>query len=75
MRFLLQRLDEAVRGGARARRPGLRRTWRAEAARHVGLGADASCGPGDGWVVLRDPNGHEYCCTGRDPLTGGADPG
>jgi hypothetical protein len=70
VRFLLQRLDKPsglVRGHVDLACADVR----AECDRHLALGAQ-EVGPGDGWVVLRDPNGHEYCCTGRDPVTGGA---
>jgi hypothetical protein len=70
VRFLLQRLDEPS-GSVRAHVDLACADVRAECARHVGLGA-VEVGPGRGWVVMRDPNGHEYCCTERDPLTGGA---
>ena len=69
VRFLLQRLGEErgeVRGHvdlACADVPG-------EVRRQVGLGA-TEVGTGSGWVVMRDPTGAAYCCTGRDPLTGG----
>ena len=73
VRFLLQRLnsDEVpVRG-----QDDLACLDReAEAARHVELGAERVA-PGDGWVVMRSPAGHAYCCTGRHPVTGGAPPG
>jgi hypothetical protein len=68
LRFLLQRLDEAS-GPVRAHVDLACADAPAEVARHVGLGA-TEVGPGDGWVVLRDPNGHEYCCTMREPLPG-----
>jgi hypothetical protein len=70
VRFLLQRLDEPS-GPVRGHVDLACVDVRAECDRHMALGAQ-EVGPGRGWVVLRDPNGHEYCCTGRDPLTGGA---
>ena len=70
VRFLLQRLDEPS-GPVRAHVDLACADVRSECDRHVALGAH-EVGPGRGWVVLRDPNGHEYCCTARDPLTGGA---
>ena len=70
VRFLLQRLDEPS-GPVRAHVDLACADVRAECDRHLALGAQEA-GPRDGWVVLRDPTGHEYCCTGRDPLTGGA---
>ena len=70
VRFLLQRLDEPS-GPVRAHVDLACADVREECDRHVALGAH-EVGPGRGWVVLRDPNGHEYCCTARDPLTGGA---
>ncbi len=70
VRFLLQQLDEPA-GPVRGHVDLACADVPAEVARHVGLGA-VSVRPGDGWVVMRDPNGHEYCCTGRDPFTGGA---
>lgn len=73
VRFLLQRLDED--GGPVRGHVDLACLDReAEAARHTALGAER-VGPGDGWVVMRSPDGHAYCCTGRHPLTGGAPPG
>jgi hypothetical protein len=72
VRFLLQRLEEPS-GPVRAHVDLACADVPAEVARHVRLGA-TEIGPGDGWVVLRDPNGREYCCTARDPLTGGAAP-
>jgi hypothetical protein len=69
LRFLLQRLDEA-KGTVRAHLDLACLDREAEAARHVGLGA-TRVRTGRGWIVLRDPNGMEYCCTGRDPVTGG----
>jgi hypothetical protein len=65
VRFLLQRLDEES-GPVRGHVDLACADQDAEVARHVGLGA-TEVGPGDGWVVLRDPAGREYCCTGRDP--------
>ena len=38
-----------------------------EVARHVVLGATPLT-TRDGWDVLRDPTGREYCVTDRDPL-------
>lgn len=70
LRFLLQRLDEPA-GPVRGHVDLACADVRAECDRHLMLGAQ-EVGPGRGWVVMRDPNGHEYCCTGRDPLTGGA---
>jgi len=69
-RFLLQRLDERD-GPVRAHVDLACADRDAEARRHVRLGAGV-VGPGRGWTVMRDPNGTRYCCTGRDPLTGGA---
>ena len=40
---------------------------------NIGLGA-TRVRTGRGWIVLRDPNGMEYCCTGQDPVTGGVPP-
>ena len=70
VRFLLQRLDEPS-GPVRAHVDLACADVRAECDRHLALGAH-EVRPGDGWVVLCDPNGQEYCCTGRDPLTGGS---
>ena len=72
VRCLLQRLDERD-GVVRAHFDFACADARTEARRHVRLGA-TEVGPGRGWIVMRDPNGLEYCCTGRDPLTGGAAP-
>lgn len=69
VRFLLQRLAEPSRS-VRGHLDLACANVREEVERHVGLGA-VEVGPGRGWVVMRDPNGHEYCCTGRNPLTGG----
>lgn len=41
----------------------------AETARHLGLGAALVAEHGF-WSVLRAPDGHVYCLTDRDPLTG-----
>jgi hypothetical protein len=68
LRFLLQRLDDDE-GPVRAHVDLACRDADAEAARHVSLGAVVA-GPGRGWVVMRDPGGMAYCCTGRDPLSG-----
>jgi hypothetical protein len=70
LRFLLQELGTDD-GPVRAHLDLACRDRQAEAARHVSLGATV-LGPGRGWVVMRDPGGMTYCCTGRDPLTGGA---
>lgn len=70
VRFLLQRLDDD-HGPVRAHVDLACADRDAEARRHEALGASV-VGPGRGWVVLRDPLGMTYCCTGRDPLTGGA---
>lgn len=70
VRFLLQRLDEQS-GRVRAHVDLACADVRAECDRHVELGA-GEVRPGRGWIVMRDPNGHEYCCTARDPITGGA---
>ena len=37
-----------------------------ETARLVGLGA-TRVGTGDGWIVLRDPDGRSFCATGQPP--------
>ncbi|WP_270887327.1 VOC family protein [Pedococcus sp. 5OH_020] len=68
VRFLLQRLEEPS-GTVRAHLDLACRDLRTEVDRHVRLGA-TELRPGDGWIVLRDPAGMEYCCTGRDPLSG-----
>jgi hypothetical protein len=70
VRLLLQRLDE-LSGPVRGHVDLACADVRAECERHRALGGH-EIGPGRGWVVMSDPNGHEYCCTGRDPLTGGA---
>jgi hypothetical protein len=74
VRFLLQRLDDEGDGVVRGHVDLACVDREAEAARHVSLGA-TRVGPGDGWVVMRSPAGHLYCCTARHPLTGGAAPG
>lgn len=68
VRFLLQRLDEES-GPVRAHADLACVDPLGEVDRHVALGA-VEVGPGDGWVVLRDPTGREYCCTERHPLSG-----
>jgi hypothetical protein len=68
VRFLLQRLDDAS-GPVRAHVDLACADAPAEVARHVGLGA-TEVRPGRVWFVLRDPTGHEYCCTTREPRTG-----
>lgn len=70
VRFLLQRLEEGD-GPVRAHLDLACRDRVAEVERHRSLGAEV-VGPGRGWTVLRDPGGMAYCCTDRDPLTGGA---
>jgi hypothetical protein len=72
VRFLLQQLGEGS-GTVRGHVDLACADVAGEVARHAGLGAN-TVGPGDGWVVMQDPNGQEYCCTGRDPLTGGTAP-
>jgi hypothetical protein len=72
VRFLLQRLDDAG-GAVRAHVDLACRDRESEADRHVALGA-TRVRTGRDWVVLRDPDGLEYCCTVRDPLTGAHDP-
>jgi hypothetical protein len=68
LRFLLQRLED-VDGSVRGH-PDLACVDReAEAARHVGIGA-TRVSSGRNWVVMLDPRGMEYCCTGRHPATG-----
>jgi hypothetical protein len=68
LRLLLQRLDEPD-GPVRAH-PDLATEHReADAARHVGLGAEVvSVNPF--WTVLTAPGGQVYCLTDRDPRTG-----
>ena len=73
VRFLLQRLDSEGDGLVRGHVDFACLDRFAEADRHVELGATL-VGPGSGWVVLRDPAGTRYCCTGRHALTGGAPP-
>jgi len=73
VRFLLQRLDAEGDGVVQGHADLACVDRYAESARHVALGATL-VGPGRGWVVLRSPSGHRYCCTGRHPLTSGAPP-
>jgi hypothetical protein len=72
LRFLLQRLGEET-GRVRAHLDLACVDREAEVARHAALGA-TRVRTGRGWVVMRDPNGMEYCCTGRHPATSGAPP-
>ena len=66
LRWLVQRLDDDG-GEVRAHLDLSADDRDAEVARHVALGATEVVRR-DGWTVLSDPVGIEYCVTGRTPL-------
>lgn len=67
-RILLQRLDEE-HGEVRAHPDFATRDREAETRRHEELGARL-VEVFEPWTVMRAPDGHLYCLTDRDPLTG-----
>ncbi len=70
IRLLLQRLDDDPGTGVTAHLDLAAGDERDEVAqRHVALGARL-LRERRSWLTLRDPAGHEYCVTGRDPTTG-----
>ncbi len=73
LRILLQRLDEGPDGRddgpVRAHLDIASTDRAAETDRHRGLGARVEA-TRQGWTVLRDPAGAQYCITDRDPYTG-----
>lgn len=68
VRLLLQRLEEPD-GRVRGHLDIACRDRAAEVDRHTALGA-AIVAELPWWTVMRDPTGHDYCLTDRDPETG-----